>query len=200
MSCRRRDSPVNICAFLWQPSSCSNGKGIRPYCQKQQDNQGLHHRHRRVVKDLTCEGQTERFWRFFAASSLQHPPRTMAALRYALLSLLAITTCAFISPSQPIRPPTTNFVSLEAGAASKEEHVSIDYCTGCRWMLRAAWMAQELLTTFQEEVDSVTLIPSRPPDPGGVFVCIFALLFESHCSPARHRSLRRCFFERHVRL
>lgn len=31
-------------------------------------------------------------------------------------------------------------------------------------------MAQELLTTFQDELDSVTLIPSRPPAPGGVFV------------------------------
>ncbi|KAJ1475904.1 hypothetical protein T484DRAFT_3139348 [Baffinella frigidus] len=25
--------------------------------------------------------------------------------------------------------------------------VEIEYCTGCRWMLRAAWLAQELLTT-----------------------------------------------------
>jgi len=27
--------------------------------------------------------------------------------------------------------------------------VDVEYCTGCRWMLRAAWIAQELLTTFQ---------------------------------------------------
>ena len=60
----------------------------------------------------------------------------------------------------------------EASAQQEDEeqqhHVSIEYCTGCRWMMRAAWMAQELLTTFTDELDSMTLIPSRGP-PGGVF-------------------------------
>jgi len=48
--------------------------------------------------------------------------------------------------------------------------VSIRYCTGCRWMLRASWLAQELLTTFQDDLGSVELIPSRPPEPGGIFI------------------------------
>lgn len=48
--------------------------------------------------------------------------------------------------------------------------ISIKYCTGCRWMLRSTWMAQELLTTFQDEIDEVSLLPSRPPAPGGLFV------------------------------
>jgi selenoprotein W-related protein len=43
--------------------------------------------------------------------------------------------------------------------------VAITYCTGCRWMLRAAWMAQELLTTFEEELAEVALRPGS----GGVF-------------------------------
>ena len=43
--------------------------------------------------------------------------------------------------------------------------LEIRYCTQCRWMLRAAWMAQELLTTFQEEIGEVALIPGT----GGVF-------------------------------
>src|SRR5262249_38692095 len=29
--------------------------------------------------------------------------------------------------------------------------IEIEYCTQCRWLLRAAWMAQELLTTFEKE-------------------------------------------------
>ena len=37
--------------------------------------------------------------------------------------------------------------------------VEIEYCTKCRWMLRAAWMAQELLTTFEAELGGVTLVP-----------------------------------------
>lgn len=44
--------------------------------------------------------------------------------------------------------------------------VEIVYCTQCRWLLRAAWMAQELLVTFEEELGGVTLTPGR----GGLFV------------------------------
>jgi selenoprotein W-related protein len=43
--------------------------------------------------------------------------------------------------------------------------VEIEYCTQCRWLLRAAWMAQELLTTFAQELGEVALIPGG----GGVF-------------------------------
>jgi len=39
----------------------------------------------------------------------------------------------------------------------KSPRVEIEYCTQCRWLLRAAWMAQELLTTFTEELGEVTL-------------------------------------------
>ncbi len=42
--------------------------------------------------------------------------------------------------------------------------VEIIYCTQCRWLLRAAWMAQELLTTFQDELGEVALVPGS----GGV--------------------------------
>jgi len=43
--------------------------------------------------------------------------------------------------------------------------IEIEYCTQCRWLLRAAWMAQELLTTFEAELGGVTLKPGT----GGVF-------------------------------
>ncbi len=43
--------------------------------------------------------------------------------------------------------------------------VCITYCTQCRWLLRAAWMAQELLSSFEEELAEVALRPGR----GGVF-------------------------------
>ena len=35
----------------------------------------------------------------------------------------------------------------------------IRYCTQCNWMLRAAWMAQELLSTFGDSLGEVALIP-----------------------------------------
>jgi selenoprotein W-related protein len=43
--------------------------------------------------------------------------------------------------------------------------IEIVYCTQCRWLLRAAWMAQELLTTFDTELGEVALVPGT----GGVF-------------------------------
>ena len=37
--------------------------------------------------------------------------------------------------------------------------LEIEYCTRCRWLLRAAWLAQELLTTLEKELGEVALIP-----------------------------------------
>jgi selenoprotein W-related protein len=38
--------------------------------------------------------------------------------------------------------------------------ITIEYCPQCGWMLRAAYMAQELLTTFTTEIHAVTLQPA----------------------------------------
>lgn len=43
--------------------------------------------------------------------------------------------------------------------------VAITYCTQCGWLLRAAWMAQELLSTFGTELGEVALVPGT----GGAF-------------------------------
>jgi len=43
--------------------------------------------------------------------------------------------------------------------------VEIHYCTRCRFLLRAAWLAQELLTTFEQELGEVALVPGS----GGIF-------------------------------
>ena len=48
---------------------------------------------------------------------------------------------------------------------TSKARIEIEYCTQCRWMLRAAWVAEELLTTFQAEIGEVALIPSS----GGIF-------------------------------
>ena len=39
--------------------------------------------------------------------------------------------------------------------------ITIEYCPKCNWLLRAAYMAQELLTTFADELYGVTLQPSE---------------------------------------
>lgn len=38
--------------------------------------------------------------------------------------------------------------------------IQIEYCPKCGWMLRAAYMAQELLTTFTGDIQGITLLPS----------------------------------------
>lgn len=70
-------------------------------------------------------------------------------------------------------------------ASAKKPRIEIVYCTQCRWLLRAAWMAyrylladvavrtahllmrgtQELLTTFESEIGEVALVPGT----GGIF-------------------------------
>ncbi len=43
--------------------------------------------------------------------------------------------------------------------------LEIEYCTQCHWLLRAAWMAQEMLTTFEADLERVSLLPGT----GGIF-------------------------------
>lgn len=43
--------------------------------------------------------------------------------------------------------------------------VEISYCRQCGWLLRSAWIAQELLSTFSEEIGELVLIPGS----GGIF-------------------------------
>jgi len=48
---------------------------------------------------------------------------------------------------------------------AKQPRLEIEYCTQCRWLMRAAWICQEMLTTFTQELGEVALIPGT----GGVF-------------------------------
>jgi selenoprotein W-related protein len=43
--------------------------------------------------------------------------------------------------------------------------IEITYCTRCKFLLRAGWLAQELLTTFEAEIGEVALRPGG----GGIF-------------------------------
>ena len=49
--------------------------------------------------------------------------------------------------------------------AVAKPRVAITYCAKCRFLARAAWMAQELLTTFADELGEVALVAGD----GGVF-------------------------------
>ncbi|MGL4996261.1 MAG: SelT/SelW/SelH family protein [Deefgea sp.] len=59
---------------------------------------------------------------------------------------------------------------------NKKPRITILYCTQCNWLLRSAWLAQELLTTFAFELGEVALQPGT----GGVFLihCDETLLWD----------------------
>ena len=48
--------------------------------------------------------------------------------------------------------------------------ITIEYCPKCGWMLRAAYMAQEFLTTFTDELKSVNLQPSEISGSYKIFI------------------------------
>ena len=43
--------------------------------------------------------------------------------------------------------------------------ITIIFCNQCNWMLRAAWMAQEILSTFGTDLEEVSLSPCG----GGIY-------------------------------
>lgn len=47
--------------------------------------------------------------------------------------------------------------------------VEIHYCTQCNWLLRSAWLAQELLQTFGQDLGEVALLPGT----GGTFRILY---------------------------
>ena len=60
----------------------------------------------------------------------------------------------------PAAPPRDSTAATPAPA-----RVEITYCTQCSWLLRATWLASELLTTFGTDLGAVTLVPAT----GGAF-------------------------------
>ena len=54
-------------------------------------------------------------------------------------------------------------------AEADKAHVTITFCTRCHWLLRSAWMAQELISTFPDDLGAVTLVPGT----GGIFELVW---------------------------
>lgn len=54
---------------------------------------------------------------------------------------------------------------LEAEMMNNKARVEVIYCAQCRFVLRAAWLTQELLMTFGTDLGEVALVPGT----GGVF-------------------------------
>src|SRR3990167_4790164 len=71
---------------------------------------------------------------------------------------------------------------------ARKPRVEIEYCSQCRFILRASWMSQELLTTFADELGEVALVPGT----GGIFEVRLngERLWSKSLSPQRAREYR----------
>ncbi|EGX47654.1 hypothetical protein AOL_s00083g162 [Orbilia oligospora ATCC 24927] len=61
-----------------------------------------------------------------------------------------------------------------ASVTAPVPRISIQFCIQCKWNLRAAYYAQELLQTFSTSLGEVSLRPST----GGIFIIILETLNE----------------------
>lgn len=82
-----------------------------------------------------------------------------------VIILLQLVSLYSFSP----RGYTTSRLRFPTNFMSSKPNVSIEYCTGCKWLLRSAYLAQELLSTFEKDIGSVSLQPNNER-PGGVFI------------------------------
>ncbi|KAH8700610.1 Rdx family-domain-containing protein [Talaromyces proteolyticus] len=70
-------------------------------------------------------------------------------------------------PIPPIeqQPPTGDKGFESSPSQIRLPRITIQYCTQCKWMLRAAYFGQELLQTFGTAIGEVSLMPTT----GGIF-------------------------------
>ena len=83
-----------------------------------------------------------------------------------------------------------------AEEAMSKPRVEIEYCTRCGFLLRAAWIAQELLSGFPEELGEVAL---RPGAGGNFIVRLEGQVLYSRREQGRFpesKELKQCLAER----
>eukprot|EP00439_Symbiodinium_sp_Y106_P022712 s3384_g2.t2 len=68
--------------------------------------------------------------------------------------------------------------------------IKIQYCVKCKWQLRAAWLAQELLSTFEQDdiLSEVSLVPSLKVSG------VFEVTCDGRTAPWAKRQLSYCCF------
>ena len=79
---------------------------------------------------------------------------------------------SFVAPRAVALSMSRLLASNNESPHTQGVHISIEYCSGCQWMLRSTWMASEILTTFASDasLSSISLIPKGPPlSEGGIF-------------------------------
>jgi selenoprotein W-related protein len=107
------------------------------------------------------------------ARALRVDRRKIGATIAMVFPTFVIPLLAFMMPSAPLLPSAglvrTHTPSMDA-VEVRTPRLSIEYCTRCNWMLRSAWMAQEILTTFNGTIAEVALVPNH--EGTGTFECV----------------------------
>jgi len=104
--------------------------------------------------------------RYYVASN---PLVACTMMILAAISHVKLVT-SFVAPRAVVTPSLSKLYM--SSSDESEVHISIEYCSGCQWMLRSTWMASEILTTFASDasLSSLSLIPKGPPlSEGGIF-------------------------------
>ncbi|RAL08185.1 SelT/SelW/SelH family protein [Aspergillus homomorphus CBS 101889] len=70
-----------------------------------------------------------------------------------------------LSPSPSPSPSPSQSQDNSHSLGIQYPRITIKFCTQCKWMLRAAYFAQELLSTFSTNLGEVSLLPAT----GGIF-------------------------------
>ncbi|KAM3515605.1 hypothetical protein MY11210_000783 [Beauveria gryllotalpidicola] len=93
------------------------------------------------------------------------------------------------------------YVTPAEAGGQRLPRVTIEFCTQCKWLLRAAYYAQELLSTFSTSLGEVALQPST----GGTFIVTIhhasedvALLSSGGAGAGREATSRRVLWDRKV--
>ncbi|KAL4913909.1 Rdx family-domain-containing protein [Aspergillus aurantiobrunneus] len=101
--------------------------------------------------------------------NLVSPPPTQVPTPTFPTSLIAILNIteptATIEQNPPTTPTQPAGMSQSQPQSYSQPRITIQYCTQCKWMLRAAYFAQELLSTFSTAIGEVALVPRT----GGIF-------------------------------
>jgi len=88
-----------------------------------------------------------------------------------MLSLLACPAFILNPTTRPAPLPAISRAAVSCAEAPRAPRISIEYCTRCNWMLRSAWLSQELLTTFNGTLAEVALQPNHE-GTGTFTVCL----------------------------
>ena len=119
-----------------------------------------------------------------------NPPRDTK--EHEETSFVRVSSCPFADRQYATMPHRKQFRASRQEtrkeiAVINKPRIQIHYCTQCRWLLRAAWYAQELLTTFETELGEVALAPGV----GGIFaVYVDAVLIWSRAEQGRFPDIK----------